>query len=73
MTLLHGAAFAARAASASLLGLVSLAVFAVVFARVSAVRGLPLTVLTGWAACLAVDLALSFLPVPAWAAFGLAV
>ncbi|MFJ1765517.1 hypothetical protein ACIOD2_34690 [Amycolatopsis sp. NPDC088138] len=69
----QGAAFAARAASASLLGLVSLAVFTVVFARVSAARGLTLTILTGWAACLAVDLALSFVPVPAWVALGLAV
>ena len=35
----HGSAFVARAASASLLGLVSLAAFAVVFARVSRARG----------------------------------
>ncbi|SEF32507.1 hypothetical protein SAMN05421837_106299 [Amycolatopsis pretoriensis] len=68
----HGAAFAARAASASLLGLVSLAAFAVVFARVSRVRGWPGTVLLGWLVCLALDLALSFAPVPVWLALGLA-
>jgi hypothetical protein len=69
----HGTAFVARAASASLLGLVSLAVFAVVFALVARARAWPLTLLTGWAACLAVDLGLTFAPVPAWVAFGLAV
>ncbi|MEA5363717.1 hypothetical protein VA596_29580 [Amycolatopsis sp., V23-08] len=68
----HGAAFAARAASASLLGLVSLAVFSVVFAFVARARSWPVTLLTGWAACLAVDLGLSFTPVPAWVALVLA-
>ncbi|RSD10417.1 hypothetical protein [Amycolatopsis eburnea] len=67
----HGPAFAARAASASLLGLVSLAAFAVVFARVGRVRGLG-TVVVGWLGCLALDLALSFAPVPVWAALGMA-
>ncbi|WP_290055091.1 hypothetical protein [Amycolatopsis solani] len=66
----HGAAFASRAASASLSGLVSLAVFAVVFARVGLARGWPVTVLVGWLGCLASDLALSFAPVPAWIALG---
>ncbi|WP_370965786.1 hypothetical protein [Amycolatopsis sp. cg9] len=68
----HGAAFAARAASASLLGLVSLAAFAVVFAWVARGRGWLGTVFVGWLVCLVLDLALSFAPVPAWAAVGLA-
>ncbi|WP_239071270.1 hypothetical protein [Amycolatopsis sp. SID8362] len=68
----HGPVFAARAASASLLGLVSLAAFAVVFARVGRVRGWLGTVLVGWLVCLALDLALSFAPVPVWAALGMA-
>ena len=68
----HGPAFVARAASASLLGLVSLAAFAVVFARVSRARSWPGTVLLGWLVCLSLDLALSFAPVPVWGALGLA-
>lgn len=68
----QGPAFVARAASASLLGLVSLAAFAVVFARVSRARGWAGTVLRGWLVCLSLDLALSFAPVPAWVALGLA-
>ncbi|WP_439381974.1 hypothetical protein [Amycolatopsis lexingtonensis] len=68
----HGPAFVARAASASLLGLVSLAAFAVVFARVARVRGWLGTVVVGWLVCLALDLALSFAPVPVWAALGAA-
>ncbi|ADJ48046.1 hypothetical protein AMES_6221 [Amycolatopsis mediterranei S699] len=68
----HGAAFVARAASASLLGLVSLAAFAVVFARVSRARGWLGTLLVGWLVCLSLDLALTFAPVPVWVALGLA-
>ncbi|EOD67147.1 hypothetical protein [Amycolatopsis vancoresmycina] len=68
----HGPEFVARAASASLLGLVSLAAFAVVFARVSRARGWAGTVVVGWLLCLALDLALSFAPVPVWVALGLA-
>ncbi|MEU8632305.1 hypothetical protein AB0C38_09075 [Amycolatopsis sp. NPDC048633] len=68
----HGRTFVARAASASLLGLVSLAAFAVVFARVARVRSWTGTVLLGWLVCLSLDLALSYVPVPAWVALGLA-
>ncbi len=53
----HGAHFAARAAAASLLGLVALASFVVVFARVARTRGWLLAVLAGWLAFLAVALA----------------
>lgn len=62
----HGGRFAAHAASSSLSGLVSLALFVVVFARQSGIRvtrdGSPAwvgTLLIGWAACLAADLALT--------------
>jgi hypothetical protein len=52
----HGARFASRAAAASLLGLVALATFVVVFARVSRRRAWPLAVGAGWLAFLAVAL-----------------
>ncbi|GAA5016978.1 hypothetical protein GCM10025734_67170 [Kitasatospora paranensis] len=63
----HGRVFAARAAAASLLGLVTLALFAVVFALLARAPrtghwavALPLA----WLVCLIADLALSRLPVP---------
>lgn len=68
----HGQRFVARAASASLLGLVSLALFAVVFARLARTRAWPATLLTGWLACLACDLVLSATGLPAPAGLGLA-
>jgi hypothetical protein len=55
----HGADFAADAAGSSLLGLVSLATFAVVFARAARRFGWQATVATSCAAVLAVDVALS--------------
>ena len=55
----HGARFASRAAAASLLGLVALATFVVVFARVAHGRGWPPAVAAGWVAFLAVALAFS--------------
>ncbi len=55
----HGAEFAADAAGSSLLGLVSLAVFAVVFARAATRFGLLATVATSCLAVLAADVALS--------------
>ncbi|MEO6082020.1 MAG: hypothetical protein ABIQ18_02850 [Umezawaea sp.] len=55
----HGADFAAEAAGSSLLGLVSLATFAVVFARAAHRFGWLATVATSCAAVLAVDVALS--------------
>jgi hypothetical protein len=57
--LAHGRRFAAHAAAASLLGLITLALFALVFARLSAVLG-PFAVLAlGWSLCLIADFALS--------------
>lgn len=63
----HGPSFAARAAGASLLGLVSLALFTVVFAKLSQAsrtRHWAVTLLVAWAGCLAADLVLSLLAVP---------
>jgi len=63
----HGQAFVARAASASLLGLVSLALFAVVFALLSRapITGhWAVTLVLAWLVCLLADLALSQLSVP---------
>ncbi len=72
----HGAHFAARAASASLLGLVALASFVVVFARVAhvvAARAWPIAVAGGWIAFLAVALAFGATSIAAGVALALAV
>ncbi|MQA11301.1 MAG: hypothetical protein GEU98_22645 [Pseudonocardiaceae bacterium] len=66
--LLHGADFAGRAASSSLLGLVSLAAFAVVFSRAARRFGWVATLATSWIAVLAVDAALSVVHVTAFVA-----
>ncbi|HLB21745.1 MAG TPA: hypothetical protein VK605_06520 [Solirubrobacteraceae bacterium] len=68
----HGERFAARAAAASLLGLVALASFVVAFARVSRRHGWPLAVVAGWLAFLAVALAFSATHIPAGVALALA-
>lgn len=60
----RGAGFASRAAGASLLGLVALASFVVVFARAARHRGWALAVAAGWIAFLAVALGLSRIAVP---------
>jgi len=49
VALAHGAHFAARAANATLLGLVSLAAFAVVYARLAGRHGWGASLLGGWA------------------------
>lgn len=61
----RGSHFAARAASSSLLGLVALASFVVVFARSSRRSGWALAVLAGWVAFLIVSLAFSHADIPA--------
>ena len=61
----RGAHFASRAAAASLLGLIALASFVVVFARVSRRRAWPLAVAAGWLAFLAVALGFSTVAIPA--------
>jgi hypothetical protein len=68
----HGERFAARAAAASLLGLVALAGFVVVFAQVARRRGWLLAVAGGWLAFLAVALAFSATSIPAGVALALA-
>jgi hypothetical protein len=65
----HGAHFGSRTAAASLLGLVALATFVVVFAHSSRRHGWALAVIAGWAAFLAV--ALGFATVRLSAAVGL--
>ncbi|MEV4412573.1 hypothetical protein [Catellatospora sp. NPDC049609] len=60
----HGAAFGARAAGAALLGLVTLALFTVVFARCSRTTGWAGSLAAAWAACLAGDFALAGLALP---------
>ncbi|WP_370108628.1 hypothetical protein [Streptacidiphilus sp. MAP12-33] len=71
----RGRGFAARAASSSLLGLVSLAVFAVVFvllSRGSRTRNWWVTLVLAWLVCLAVDAVLAQVSVPPVVALGLA-
>ena len=53
----HGAAFAARAAAATLLGLVSVAAFSLAYARCAQRRSWPLSLLIAWAAAAAVGVA----------------
>ncbi|GAA0248532.1 hypothetical protein GCM10010492_55520 [Saccharothrix mutabilis subsp. mutabilis] len=71
--LLHGPRFTAGAAGASLFGLVALAVFAVVFARVAGRSGWLVTTAVSWVAVLVVDAALSFVRVWTVVAFVVAV
>jgi hypothetical protein len=68
----HGSRFAADAASAATLGIVSLALFAVVFGYLSRRRGWFLTLVASWLAVLAADLALAQVDVPVGAALLLA-
>jgi hypothetical protein len=79
ITIEQGQSFGAEAATGSLLAMVALAVFVVVFERVGRSRGWEVTTLAGWAAFLAVAVVLSEVhasPVEALAAaiaaFGLA-
>lgn len=62
----HGTAFGAAAASSSLLGLVTLALFAVVFAWCSRRMRWAGALATAWAACLVADLAVAQVSLPAW-------
>jgi hypothetical protein len=69
----HGAHFAAGAAAASLLGLIALVSFVIVFAHVARRAGWLGAVLAGWAAFVAVALALGQMSIPAGFAVALAV
>lgn len=68
----HGATFAAGTARAAMLGIVPLALFAVVVAGLSRRHGLVVTVLGAWLVVLAADALLTRLHVPAWVALLLA-
>jgi hypothetical protein len=68
----HGSRFAAEAASAATLGIVPLALFAVVFGYLSRRHGWLLTLLASWLAVLGTDLALAQIDVPVGAAVVLA-
>lgn len=65
----HGTRFGAAAAASSLLGLVTLALFAVVFAWFSRRAGAILSLAVTWAACLAADVALAQVQVSPWVGF----
>ena len=60
----HGRQFGAQAASAALRGLITLAIFAVVFAWVARRYGWIASLAVGWLVCLLADLALAALSVP---------
>lgn len=68
-TLDHGTGFGAAAASSALLGLTSLALFAVVFAWCSRRTGWLGALAASWAACLVADVALARLTLPAGITF----
>ena len=70
--LTHGRAFAADAAAGTLLGIVSLGTFIVVYARLAASRGWRVSLLAGWCSFLAVSAALSVAQIAPWQALGLA-
>lgn len=67
----HGAEFVAAAANSSLLGLVSLAAFAVVYSRVAHRAGWLATMAITWIAVLVVDVALSFVHVTTLVSFAI--
>ena len=68
----HGAAFAAGTARAATLGVLPLALFAIVLAALSRRHGLVVTVLGSWLAVLAADALLTLVQAPAWLALVLA-
>lgn len=68
----HGRSFAAGAAAGTLLGLVSLGAFIVVYARMATSRGWPRSLLAGWCSFLAVSGVLSLADISAWSALALA-
>ena len=69
----HGSRFAAQAARAATLGVVPLALFALVFAYLSRRRGWLVTLVAAWVAVLLADLVLVLFSVPAGIALALAV
>jgi len=72
-TLLHGDDFGAAAAAGTLLGLVALTAFVVVYGRVATVAGPPATVLCGWTAFLLCVAILNLVQPPSLLSLALAV
>lgn len=70
--LAHGASFAAGASVGTLLGLVSLIAFVVVYARLASHFDWPVCMIAGWAAFAASTAAFSSVHIPAGAALGVA-
>jgi uncharacterized membrane protein (GlpM family) len=70
--LAHGRAFAAGAAAGTLLGLVSLTAFLVVYSRVGAYISWPVTLLAGWLTFALATAVLSMFSIPVGAALALA-
>lgn len=70
--LTHGRAFAADAATGTLLGIVSLGAFIVVYARMAYKHGWQVSLLSGWCSFVAMSGALSVARVTAWEALALA-
>jgi hypothetical protein len=70
--LIHGRVFAQQAASGTLLGLVSLTAFVVVYGRLASRAGWIVCMLSGWAAFAVVTLLLDGVAVPAGVALALA-
>jgi hypothetical protein len=69
--LAHGRAFASAAAAGTLLGLVSLTAFLVVYSRVGARTSWPVTLLAGWLTFALATAALSTLSIPVGAALAI--
>ncbi|HTJ39919.1 MAG TPA: hypothetical protein VL738_42510 [Dactylosporangium sp.] len=67
----HGPRFGAQAAASSLLGLVSLALFIVVFGHAARRLRWPGALAVSWAACLAADAALTQVSLPPYVSFAL--
>ena len=59
LALAHGRAFAARAADGTLLGLVSLAAFALAYGRVAVARGPLVSAVAGWSAAAVAEVILA--------------
>jgi hypothetical protein len=69
--LAHGTEFAARAAAGTLLGIVSLCLFLIVYARLASVAGWAVSLLSGWTAFFAMTAALSEVSVGAGVALAI--
>ena len=69
LALEHGTAFASRAAEGSLLGLISLAAFCLVYSWLSVHLNWPISILAGWGAFFALTFTLEFVSLPLFLSF----